>query len=70
LPRGDRPRAQRASGAPRDPEALAAAVRSLLDDPDPRATHAAEACRDPVERLDLDRINEHGVELYRRSLHM
>jgi glycosyltransferase involved in cell wall biosynthesis len=53
---------------PRDPEALAVAIRSLLDNPDRREKLAAEARRDAVERFDLDAINEQWVDLYQRAL--
>jgi glycosyltransferase involved in cell wall biosynthesis len=53
---------------PRDPKALAAAIRSLLNDPAWRTQLATEARRDAVERFDIHQLNEQWVQLYRRVL--
>jgi glycosyltransferase involved in cell wall biosynthesis len=53
---------------PREPDALAAAMRHLLDDPQRREKLTAEARHDAVERFDLATIHDQWVEVYRRCL--
>jgi glycosyltransferase involved in cell wall biosynthesis len=53
---------------PRDPEALAAAIRQLLEDPDRRARLGAAARARAVERFDERRVSTLVADSYRRLL--
>jgi glycosyltransferase involved in cell wall biosynthesis len=50
---------------PRDPEALAGALRPLLGDPELRARLGAQARRDVEQRFTVDRVQREHLQLYR-----
>jgi glycosyltransferase involved in cell wall biosynthesis len=52
----------------RDPSAMAAAIRRLLDDPKLAQRLATEARADFLDRFTLDRSAERTVEMYRRVI--
>ena len=53
---------------PRDPRALAGALRQLLDDPDRRAAYGAAGRRRALARYDWDRVVVRTEQVYRGAL--